>query len=149
MRLVGLDVENFRSIEAAAVNNCDAFNVLIGKNNAGKSSVLLAVDSFFGCLACKSIVNLNPPVGGNVLDFHNRMTEEPIKFTAHFSLSLADRDALLRDIVTEFPQMRNAVDGLDPRLRLSVSVTVLAEPQPASYIGKISLEYPATISDTA
>jgi hypothetical protein len=149
MRLVGLNIEHFRSIEAAAVNDCDAFNVLIGKNNAGKSSVLLAVDSLFGCLASKGIVNLNPPVGNNVLDFHNRTTEEPIKLTAHFALSLADRDALLRDIVTEFPQMGNAVDGLDPRLQLSVSIAILADPQHASYIRKIALEHPAIINDTA
>jgi hypothetical protein len=59
---------------------------------------------------------------GSELDFHNRRLDVPIGIRVVFSLSGGERDALLGDVISEVPEMRNAVEGLDPSLLLSISV---------------------------
>ena len=43
MLLYALEIKNYRSLEHIKLDNLQQFNVLIGRNNAGKSSVLLAL----------------------------------------------------------------------------------------------------------
>ena len=43
MIIRSVHVRHFRSIEAAALAPCEELNVLIGKNNAGKSNLLGAI----------------------------------------------------------------------------------------------------------
>ncbi|WP_334758049.1 AAA family ATPase [Nostoc sp.] len=50
MKLETINVKRFRSIESTELANCGDFNVLIGKNNTGKSSILLAINAFFECI---------------------------------------------------------------------------------------------------
>lgn len=38
-----LDIKNFRSIKKLSLANCKQFNLLIGKNNCGKSTLLESV----------------------------------------------------------------------------------------------------------
>jgi predicted ATPase len=44
MNIISLHIRHFRSIESAALTHCGGLNVLIGKNNAGKSNILSAID---------------------------------------------------------------------------------------------------------
>lgn len=127
MKLESVSVNRFRSIDSNQLTNCGDFNVLIGKNNSGKSSILSAINAFFTCIQSDNVVTLDPLIGQEI-DFFKRETQLPIEITITFSLSLAERDALIRDIVTEAPQMRNAVDGIDPSLRLSVSLKIAPPP---------------------
>ncbi|MFW9889491.1 MAG: ATP-dependent endonuclease [Candidatus Thorarchaeota archaeon] len=46
MKLVEFHVANFKSIEAASLHNIGAFNVLVGRNNVGKSNILDALEIF-------------------------------------------------------------------------------------------------------
>src|SRR5205807_6772831 len=43
--LRSLEVRNFRSLEHVTLDGLGQFNVLIGRNNAGKSSVLVALQA--------------------------------------------------------------------------------------------------------
>jgi AAA15 family ATPase/GTPase len=43
--LQAVSVKRLRSVSEAAITNCGRFNVLIGKNNAGKSTMLSALQT--------------------------------------------------------------------------------------------------------
>jgi putative ATP-dependent endonuclease of OLD family len=139
MKLEAANITNYRSIRRLELANCGQLNVLIGKNNSGKSNILSAINAFFDCTA--DIVTLRPPIGRDI-DFHRGAEGEPIEITLRFLLSLAERDEIVRDIATEAPQMKNAVDGLDPSLRLLVTVTVSPSGTPFAYISLIGLAPP-------
>ncbi len=138
MKLESININRFRSIESSELRNCGGFNVLIGQNNSGKSSILSAIHAFFTCIQDGNVITLNPCIGKEI-DFFEKKTQLPIEITMVFSLLLADRDALIRDIVTEAPQMKNAVDGIDPSLRLSVTINIMPPPDSFGFVKKIVL----------
>ena len=74
MNVVQVDVSNFRSISYSKLEECGGFNVLIGKNNSGKSNLLFAINAFFSAVNDGSAVCLDPPITKEV-DYHNRNYE--------------------------------------------------------------------------
>ena len=143
MKIESATIAMFRSIQAATLETCGDFNVLVGKNNSGKSNVLSALNAFFECISDNTVVTLKPSIGQETDFFQGKFVDlkhaEPAEIAIIFVMTLAERDALVRDIVTEAPQMKNAVDGLDPSLRLSLIVSVVPPPNPYGFIRKISL----------
>lgn len=138
MKLETVNVKRFRSIENTELANCGDFNVLIGKNNTGKSSILLAINAFFECIKDGQVVKLSPKFGQSI-DFFNRQTNLPIEITLTFSLMPSDIDTLTQDIVREAPQMKNAVLGIEPSHRLSITVAIMPPPDSFSFVKTISL----------
>jgi putative ATP-dependent endonuclease of OLD family len=138
MQLEAVTIERFRSIESVTIPQCGAFNVFIGRNNSGKSNILSAIDLFFRSLRSGKVVSFVRPKVTDI-DFYERQMRRGLTVTAEFSLALAERDVLLRDIVTEAPQMKHAVDGIDPSLWLSVSMTVMPPPKSFVFISEIRL----------
>jgi len=136
MKLESVSIERFRSIEAAELPACGPFNVLIGKNNSGKSNILSALQAFFACIQDGSAVNLSPVLGRDI-DFFGGKRQSDILLRASFVLELAERDSLLREIVAEAPQMKNAADGIDPFLRLTVTVRITAAAPSFSYVSRV------------
>jgi len=130
MKLESINIKRFRSIENLELTNCGQFNVLIGKNNSGKSNILSAIQAFFACIQIDNVITYEPPFGKKIDFFKNSKPHLPIEIALNFSLSLAERDALIQDIVKEAPQMRNAIEGIDPTLLLTVVVTIA----PASFV---------------
>jgi predicted ATP-dependent endonuclease of OLD family len=80
VQLEKVTIERFRSIEKAKIKGCGGFNVLIGKNNSGKSNILSAMRSFFDLVQGGNAVTLDPPVGEEI-DFFERATQQPIDIT--------------------------------------------------------------------
>jgi len=113
------------------------FNVAIGKNNSGKSTLLSAIQTFFLCLSEGEVVDLKPHLG-KTIDFTSRDTTLPIEIELRFSINLAERDGLLRSIALEAPQLKNAVDGLDPNLLLSVTLSIVNSPSRFAYVSKLA-----------
>lgn len=74
MRIVEIEVNNFRSLRAVKMP-LDELTVLIGRNGAGKSSLLQALDLFF-----------NPNAKYSEEDFYNRDTSKPIRIAIKFRL---------------------------------------------------------------
>lgn len=138
MKLESIRIQNFRSIEASELADCGDFNVLIGKNNSGKSNILSAIDAFFHCVGGGNVVTLEAPFGREI-DFFQRKTDSPIEITIFFALSLAERDALIRDIVTDAPQVKTAADGLDPSLRLATTVNIVPPPVAFAFVSELAL----------
>jgi predicted ATP-dependent endonuclease of OLD family len=122
MKVEHVRVERLRSVLHAELPEIGKFNVTIGKNNSGKSTLLSAIQTFFACLSDGQVVTLGPKLG-KAIDFTGKITTLPIEIELRFSISLAERDGLLRSIALEAPQLKNAVDGLDPNLLLSARST--------------------------
>jgi putative ATP-dependent endonuclease of the OLD family len=136
MKLEAVSIKRYRSAFDVQLPHVGDFNIFIGKNNSGKSTLLRAVRVFFQCLKKGNVAALDIPLGRESIDFSQRNTSEPIEIVARFSMQLAERDALIRDIAGEAPQLKNAVDGLDPNLLLEVSLKIappsdrFAQPHP-------------------
>jgi len=138
MKLEAVNIQNFRSIQEVTLGDCGGFNVIVGKNNAGKSNILLAINAFFKSLKKGEPVVLKPPIGDSI-DHHNNLPEKTIKITIFFQLSLAERDSLIQDIVSESPQVKNSVNGIDSELRLAMALEVVNSPEPFGYVNRIVL----------
>lgn len=137
MNLQSVAIRHFRSIEAIELQNCGPFNVLIGKNNSGKSNILTAISAFFHCIRGGNIGTLDPSIGQEI-DFHNRETTKPIEITLAFALAVAERDQLVAAIANEAPQMRNAVEGLDLSFWLYATVAITPPPQQFGYVSRLA-----------
>jgi putative ATP-dependent endonuclease of the OLD family len=127
VKLESLRVANFRSIDNIALVECGSFNVLIGKNNSGKSTILSALYAFFGAIKGGALVSIDPPVGSR-LDFHKSRKQAPIELAATFRLDSNERSALIADIAAEATQMKNAMEALPQSLHLSMSFSVISRP---------------------
>ena len=72
MKLVGLSVENFRSIRKLENFRVEPLQALVGENNSGKSNILRSIECF-----------LSSGSGGvKPEDFHDR--ESPVKIEVRF-----------------------------------------------------------------
>ncbi|MBD2312909.1 AAA family ATPase [Desertifilum sp. FACHB-1129] len=148
MKLEAVNIQNFRSIQEIVLGDCGGFNVIVGKNNAGKSNILLAINAFFLSLKKGEPVVLKLPIGDSI-DHYDNLLEKTIKITIFFQLSLAERDSLIQDIVSESPQVKNSVNGIDSELRLAMTLEVMNDPEPFGYVNQIVLCKPnsSTISE--
>src|SRR5215213_9829772 len=100
VKLEAVRIVRFRSIEYQELQDCGQFNVFIGKNNSGKSNILSAIDAFFHSVPAGEIIGWNSPIG-NPTDFFGSRADQPIELTVVFSITLAERDELVRNIVGE------------------------------------------------
>jgi ABC-type cobalamin/Fe3+-siderophores transport system ATPase subunit len=137
MYLEVLSVQNYRSISSVTLSPCGNFNVLIGKNNSGKSNILSSIAAFFTTISSDILVA--EPSLGDEIDFFNRETEGALSIRCVLAPTKAELADLLKRIAEERPQLRSVVDSLEPELRLSITVTVHAPPKKYSYIKNISL----------
>ncbi|TMC15353.1 MAG: ATP-binding protein, partial [Chloroflexi bacterium] len=132
MRLKKINIKRFRSIENLEINDCGAFNVLIGKNNTGKSNILTAIQAFFSYITpdrIGTLASLN--LIGKTVDFYGKAkTLSPIEIALTFLLTLTERDSLVQDIIADAPQMRNALEGIDPSLHMTITLTIKPPPPP-------------------
>ncbi|MDJ0508284.1 MAG: AAA family ATPase [Crocosphaera sp.] len=112
MKLNSVAIKNFKSIEGLTIDKCGKFNVFIGQNNSGKSNILSAINYFFQCIKNKEFLNLQPPIGEEI-DFFNRNSQKTIEICLSFLLSTENKEQLISDIISEAPQMKNAVNGLE------------------------------------
>jgi hypothetical protein len=137
MFLEKIDVANYRSISNLRLSPCGDFNVLIDKNNSGKSNILTSIEAFFSCLHPAG-VNTNPILGGNI-DFFQQKLTEPISIQSTFRLSSEERSKLVADISGELPQVRNILDDIAGELSLSIRICVNPLPTRYAFVQCITL----------
>src|SRR2546430_15605064 len=95
MFLRELEVANYRSLENVKLDHLDKFNVLIGRNNAGKSSVFGAIQLLH------SVVN-----GIGQVDWPSVLTDKearPLKIRLLFELQENEREEWIDLILTTDP----------------------------------------------
>lgn len=143
MRVVRVDINGFRGVESASLPSCGELNVLIGKNNSGKSTILDAIDGFFGVVSSGSLVARGDGIVGRDIDFHRGDGEPgPIRIAVDFALSQLELDEIVADVVAEAPQMKNALDAVAATERLRVEVTAVrgsSRQSPFAYISNVAL----------
>ena len=146
MKIDSISIKRFRSINSVELRRFGGFNVLIGKNNSGKSNILSAIDTFFNCLQDGRIATLEPPFGDSI-DFFDKDTNKPIQITVTFLLSLPERDVLLRDITAEAPQMQNATESIGPEIKLLATVNITPSPRKFAFVSNLALQNVASHSE--
>ncbi len=79
MRLSGIEIKNFRSIgdEFVSLNPLRKCNILIGRNNSGKSNIIRGISKALE-------KTLEPKTNLDEIDYHNRQ-QIPFEFILHFS----------------------------------------------------------------
>jgi putative ATP-dependent endonuclease of the OLD family len=122
MRVEAVSILRLRSLANVQLEDCGNFNVLIGKNNSGKSSVLSAIDAFFKCCGTLEVVATSVPFRHEI-DFYEQVLE-PIEICLTLSLEENERDAIVNDVVREAPQMKNAAGDLAKALYLRAILTI-------------------------
>ncbi|MFF7487404.1 ATP-dependent endonuclease [Streptomyces luteogriseus] len=137
MRLQSLRIAGFRSISAANVEQCGNLNVLIGKNNSGKSNILTAIKFFFDFFTHEgNVATISPDVRRDT-DFHARLLDRAVNITGSLNLSDEEMDFLKESIATEAPQVRNALFSSDRGNNITIQLTFLQDPIPVGYISAI------------
>ncbi|WP_348267335.1 AAA family ATPase [Edaphobacter paludis] len=136
MNIQDVRIERFRSAELVQLKNVNDFNVLIGKNNSGKSTALFAIEAFFQCLGGEGLVSLAPPFGRKI-DFYKQILDQPIIISLAFALDEEERRILLQEIAREAPQLKNVIDAIDSSLLIEISVAVTALPDNYAYVKSI------------
>ena len=138
MKVEAIEIRNFRSVASCKLGSCGGLNVLIGKNNSGKSNILSAIDAFFKVVSNGEIVSLDSPINKEV-DFYKKNLETPAEITFTFSLSEEERSELMDSIIEDSPRMTNAVENLESSLWLSVRISFNLVPNRYSCVNRISL----------
>lgn len=138
MLLKTVKITGLRSISQTEMGSCGHFNVLIGKNNAGKSTLLLAILGFFDNFRQKEVINLRP-MFGNGDDFHERDTSRPIELTFTFQITEGDAKHILHSMVSEFPSISNVMSGIQHARFLKATVKCFYLPKPFSLLTKVEL----------
>lgn len=105
MQLESLEIEHFRSIEKIALPALGSLNVLIGKNNAGKSNILSAVDVFFSFFALNTATT-GGLVFGEQHDFHQQNCSKQIKVVGCLHLTDKERDSFWNCLSKEFAELK-------------------------------------------
>lgn len=92
MRLINLRVKNFRSLHDVELSDFRQFNVLIGKNNAGKSAVFGALRF----LADIVLVGGTHQWGDNILSHSSK--SEPLELWLQFELNERERGEVFKSL---------------------------------------------------
>ena len=92
----------------------------------------------FQCIGEGQIIALTPPFG-EAIDFHERNATLPIEIELRFSMFTAEREELIRNISAEAPQLRNAVEVLDPSLLLSATISITNQLVRFGYLSRLAL----------
>jgi putative ATP-dependent endonuclease of the OLD family len=118
MKIRSIEVRRFRSIEKTVLTNCGGLNVLIGKNNSGKSNVLSTIDLMHRHLYEATIAGpWDTPRPSD--EFTDRNSEKPLQigiefeFPSHLNLALCER------LQSEAPHLEKSIDQIKSYSRLT------------------------------
>ncbi|MFJ7055195.1 AAA family ATPase [Streptomyces albidoflavus] len=138
MRIDSVRISEFRSIKSASLDACGQLNVLIGKNNSGKSNLLIAVKRFFSFFAADGQVATVDPDMQQPNDWHKKNVNSAIEISATLRLSDQEREEIREAIATETPQVRNALAGAELSNLVTVDLKFLPPPVMVGYVSKIN-----------
>jgi len=94
MQIRGIDIKNFRGFDALKVNDFGRLNLIIGKNNAGKTAFLESLVLSVASTYPQAIFNLN-----NIRENHERDLASLQSF--FYNLSFANSPTIVSEWITE------------------------------------------------
>ncbi len=106
MKIASIFVRNFRSLRCVDVPHCSAVNAIIGKNNAGKSNVLAAIDMAAGQFRLGNVTSEWPTRGRPLDKYFGRDTANRIQIGMQFDAS-AEFIARAKELIA------SGVEGID------------------------------------
>lgn len=119
MKIRSIHIRSFRSIENSAITECGNMNVLIGKNNAGKSNLLTAIELLHKHLKGGAIAG--PwPTSRPVDEFTDRDTRKTVQIAIEFELPQGTNDLLRQKLQTEAPHLEQSIEQLRSHRTLTV-----------------------------
>lgn len=137
MNLTHVKICRFRSINETDISECGRLNVLIGKNNAGKSNLLSAIHGFFAIANDRSFITLRPMFASE-LDYFNQDVSTPIEITCCFLLSSGEMGQLILSIGNDYPHVANVITSLADSRFLKATVKYFHRPSPFGLITQIT-----------
>ena len=111
MKINALHVRRFRSIERAGLPECRGLNILIGKNNAGKSNLLSALELAVSHLK-GGVVAIPWDVPRPNAEFTDRDASSPIQIGLEFELPPTINERLRERLLQEASNLERSVEQL-------------------------------------
>lgn len=133
-----LHIRNFRSLARASILECGPLNVLIGKNNAGKSSALVAIPLIFEHLSAGRIVS-TWRADRYAEQFTNREMGRIIQFGVELTLNEVTRSGLCEELRSTAPHLAKSIDQLAAESSISFILRL-------EYDGRLAYQYLESIS---
>lgn len=137
MRIVNFRAEGYRCLRQVELTACSPFNVLIGKNNSGKSTVLSAIRTFFRVLEVGDVVSTTFPAKAR--DFTNRMPGNDIVLSCDMALGESERSKIISDMAEELPQLQTAIEALSSTCYATIELILTPPPRAFCYVRQICL----------
>jgi len=104
-------IRNYRSIRRSALENCGDLNVLVGKNNAGKSNVLSAIELMLDHLATQKIAST-----WRVTRVEDQFTHRDTRHTADVGVEFyfdEEENETLRELLkVDAPHLERSIDEI-------------------------------------
>jgi len=111
MKILSVYVRHFRSVESTELLRCGGLNVLIGKNNAGKSNLLSAIEHVLNHLK-RGAVSAPWAVRRPVEEFTDRDRTSPIQFGIQFDLPGVTNEALRAALAPGAPHLAKSIEQI-------------------------------------
>ncbi|MFJ9076814.1 ATP-dependent nuclease [Streptomyces sp. NPDC102278] len=138
MRIDSVRVAGFRSIENTSLDSCGKLNVLIGKNNSGKSNLLIGIKRFFDFFTAEGRVATITPDMRQPNDWYQKDTRSTISISVSLMLDDVEREDIRESIVAETPQVKNALASAELSNLITVDLRFTSAPASVGYVSKIS-----------
>jgi putative ATP-dependent endonuclease of the OLD family len=122
MKIQALYLRRYRSAACTSLEKCGGLNVLIGKNNAGKSNLLAAVELLLGHLKGGSIAGSWKTTRPEE-EFTDRIATRPLQIGITLDFPAELNSELRRQLAVDAPQIEKAVDQIADRNTISVIVS--------------------------
>jgi predicted ATP-dependent endonuclease of OLD family len=124
MRIQTIHIRRFRGVQSADVEQCAGLNVFIGRNNAGKSTILAAAELVLGCITKPGLVGLWP-VERPKDELFERNVDKNFEIGVTFNVDKQVIDTLIDNIASESPGIRNTVEPLRSYNEVSLIISGL------------------------
>jgi putative ATP-dependent endonuclease of the OLD family len=128
MQLESLEIENFRSIEHVRLPSLGRLNVLIGKNNSGKSNTLSAVEAFFSFFALQAVATADLPFGKRRDFFRQEVARKKIRITGCLQLTAKEQETFWNRLAQDFTEMKISPPDAQPKLWVTIEIVPTSPP---------------------
>jgi len=119
MRIKALEVRRFRSVQSSGLAECGDLNVLVGKNNAGKSNLLSAIEIVLRHFRSGTVTDFWR-VSRPQDEFTGRVQSRPIQIGIEFELDSATNTELRKELTRATPHLQKAIDQIAEHKSFSV-----------------------------
>lgn len=112
----------FRSLSNCDLTNCANLNVLIGKNNSGKSNVLAGIEAGLAHLKTGQVASIWPTRGRIFDEFTHRNADDPLQIGFEFEVPPEFGQSLREQLQKETVGLEFAIDQLKEINTISVVI---------------------------